>query len=122
MRFIPSALTVAVSLLGTARAVQTSFQLTGKTLVLGNVSYFVPPTPVSQLKIGNDVKTLSLLSSVASPFAGEVIPITVIPTNTTSFGQRQFEDSVASFMASDDVFSESFLTGKRQFHFVLESN
>ncbi|TCD63124.1 hypothetical protein EIP91_005996 [Steccherinum ochraceum] len=114
MRFTSDVLVAAVAFFGilsSTHAWQTSFQLTGKTLVLGNVSYFVPPTPVSQLNISGDAKTLSSLSTTANDFAGEIIPITVIPTSNTSFGQAQFQSTVDSYKASDDVFSESFLAG-----------
>ncbi|TCD66406.1 hypothetical protein EIP91_001397 [Steccherinum ochraceum] len=114
MRFTSDVLVAAIAffgLLSSTHAWQTSFRLTGKTLVLGNVSYFVPPTPVSQLNISGDAKTLSSLSTTANDFAGEIIPITVIPTSNVSFGQAQFQSTVDSYKASDDVFSESFLAG-----------
>lgn len=117
MRFTSSAFAAAICFgaLTTGQALQTSFQLTGKTLVLGNISYFIPPTPVSQLKLERDANTLSLLSKIAASFAGEIIPITVIPTSETVFGQAQFESTFSSYKAKDDVFSESFLTGERLF-------
>ncbi|THH31880.1 hypothetical protein EUX98_g2299 [Antrodiella citrinella] len=114
MKFIFNALTTTVFFSGifqTIQAWQTSFQLTGKTLVLGNVSYFVSPTPVSQLEIGSLANVSSTLTTTASDFAGEIIPLTVILTSNISFGQSQFEATVNSFKASDDVFSESFLAG-----------
>ena len=118
-------LLAAVSFLGaltTVQAAQTSFQITGKTLVLGNVSYFVPPTPVSQLKIGGNTRLLSALASTAAEFSGEIIPLTVIPTSDKTFGQAQLEDTVASYEAQDDVFSTSFLKGKRSIPLSREVN
>ncbi|THH16649.1 hypothetical protein EUX98_g9266, partial [Antrodiella citrinella] len=112
MKFMFNTLTTIVFFSGifqTIQAWQTSFQLTGKTLVLGNVSYFVSPTPVSQLNIGGDANVSSALTTTASDFGGEIIPLTVILTSNISFGQSQFEATVNSFKASDDVFSESFL-------------
>ena len=56
------------------RAVEA--QSTGRTLVLGGIPYFVPPTPVSALR---DVIALSIAAKSASD---GLVPFSVIPTST----------------------------------------
>ncbi|CDO69603.1 hypothetical protein BN946_scf184875.g6 [Trametes cinnabarina] len=87
---------------GFASAAQVSLQLTGRTVTLGNISYFIPPTPVSSLR------NAALL---VKPAKGELVPFSVIPTSKTTFDQQALEDTIAVWSAQDDVWSEAFLTG-----------
>ncbi|KAL1941453.1 hypothetical protein VTO73DRAFT_7270 [Trametes versicolor] len=83
-------------------AVQVSVQHTGRTLTLGNVSYFVPPSPVSSLPNA---------AFLVKPASGDLIPFSVIPTSKTVFDQNALEATIAQWSAKDDVWSEAFLTG-----------
>ena len=85
-------------------AAQASIQSTGRTLTLGGISYFVPPSPVSAL---HDALALA----VAKKSSGELIPFSVIPTSKTVFDQNALQATIDTWSAKDDVWSESFLAG-----------
>ncbi|KAI0776279.1 amidase signature enzyme [Trametes elegans] len=80
---------------------QVDVQLTGRTLTVGNVSYYVPPLPVS---------TLLNAGTLWKPRSSELIPFSVIPTSQTVFNEAALEHTVAEWSEKDDVWSESFLT------------
>ncbi len=84
-------------------AVQVNIQHTGRTLTLGNVSYFVPPSPVSSLPNA---------AFLVKPASGDLIPFSVIPTSKKVFDQNALEATIAQWSAKDDVWSKAFLTGK----------
>ena len=85
------------------RAVEA--QSTGRTLVLGGIPYFVPPTPVSALR---DVIALSIAAKSASD---GLDPFSVIPTSKTPFDGTALQQTVDEWSARDDVWSKEFLTG-----------
>lgn len=95
-------LALGLSALGTTLAAQVTLQPTGRTLTLGNVSYFVPPTPVS---------TLPNAPALVKPATGELIPFSVIPTSKTTFDEEALQETIAIWSVKDDVWSEAFLTG-----------
>ncbi|OSD00197.1 amidase signature enzyme [Trametes coccinea BRFM310] len=95
-------LALGLSALGTTLAAQVTLQPTGRTLTLGNVSYFVPPTPVS---------TLPNAPALVKPATGELIPFSVIPTSKTTFDEEALQEIIAIWSVKDDVWSEAFLTG-----------
>ncbi|KAI0790562.1 amidase signature enzyme [Abortiporus biennis] len=112
MRLLAKFVGVLLPVVATALASQQStLQLTGRTLTLGNISYFVSPSPVSQLAINKDGKTQDLIRSVGQSFAGQLIPLTVISTADAKFDDRDFETTLDTFTSGDDVWSQSFLTG-----------
>ena len=80
-------------------------QSTGRTLVLGGLPYFVPPTPVSALRDGH---TLSIAAKIASD---GLVPFSVIPTSKTPFDGTALQQTVDDWSARDDVWSKEFLTG-----------
>ncbi|KAI0669701.1 amidase signature enzyme [Trametes maxima] len=83
-------------------AAQVAIQPAGRTLVLGNVSYFVPPSPVS---------TLHNAAFLIQPASGDLVPFSVIPTSKSVFDGHALEETVSAWSAKDDVWSETFLTG-----------
>ncbi|KAI0365605.1 amidase signature enzyme [Pilatotrama ljubarskyi] len=83
-------------------AAQVAIQNTGRTLTLGNVSYFVPSSPVSMLP------NAALL---VKPATGDLVPFSVIPTSKIIFDQQALEETVSVWSTTDDVWSEAFLTG-----------
>ncbi|OCH86083.1 amidase signature enzyme [Obba rivulosa] len=92
-----------------AAAAQVSFQLTGKTLVLDSIPYFVPPSPVSAFEF--NTKSSAIVASVAKSFADELIPFSVVFTSALEFSESAFEATVNAWKTQDDVFSDAFLTG-----------
>ncbi|KAI0079266.1 amidase signature enzyme [Panus rudis PR-1116 ss-1] len=83
-----------------AQGVQVPIQTSGLTLTLGGIPYFVPPTPVS-----------NLLASIAKTIADPLMPFSVIPTTRTRFDEFELTKTVTAWKSTDDVWSESFLTG-----------
>ncbi|CAL1711365.1 unnamed protein product [Somion occarium] len=101
-------LAFALTLVGGA---QVTFQLTGRTLVLGGVSYFVPPSPVSQLQLIGDIKTQKLIQSIGRTFAGALIPFSALTTETAHLDENSLEKTLHTWETLDDVWSRYFLTG-----------
>ena len=97
------ALTLAV-----VNGTQTSFQLTGTTLKLGGIPYFVSPSPVSQLQLGSASKQLQ---SIAKAFPGGLIPFSVLTTDSASLDQKGVQKALSAWESLDDVWNKSFLTG-----------
>ena len=86
-------------------AAQAATQDSGRTLTLGGVSYFVPPSPVSALHDG------IALSIAAKSASGGLVPFSVIPTSKFVFDSGSLQDVVDDYSAKDDVWSKEFLTG-----------
>ncbi|KAI0827924.1 amidase signature enzyme [Trametes gibbosa] len=93
---------IGFATLSAVAAGQVSIQHTGRTLTLGNVSYFVPPSPVS---------TLNNAAFLVKPASGDLIPFSVIPTSKLVFDEKALEDTLSLWAAHDDVWSKEFLTG-----------
>lgn len=95
---------------GCAFAAQTVFQHTGTTLLLGGLPFFVPPTPVSQIDVlAYDV--LALVDQTGGLSSG-FVPISVIPSGDTAFGDSALAATVQAWKEKDDVWSEAFLKGE----------
>ncbi|KAI0337273.1 amidase signature enzyme [Trametopsis cervina] len=75
---------------------------TGETITLGGVAYFVPPTPVSQLKVG-------LLGALLE--GAELVPFTFVSSSGSKFTQGDLTSLSSTFGASDDVWQSAFLQG-----------
>ncbi|KAI0359644.1 amidase signature enzyme, partial [Trametes cingulata] len=105
MRMLPFALVNVIlgafAINGVATA-QVALHITGRTLSLGNISYYVPSSPVS---------TLPNTAFLVKPASEELIPFSVIPTSKIRFDQQALEETVTDWSAKDDVWSEAFLTG-----------
>ncbi|KIP04251.1 hypothetical protein PHLGIDRAFT_120887 [Phlebiopsis gigantea 11061_1 CR5-6] len=91
---------LTVAGLGSARA---QISPAGTTLVVGEVSYFVPGAPVAQLSL---VKTSKAFKS-----SGSLVPFTFINPSGRSFSTHDLSAVIAENSASDDVWSTKFLTG-----------
>lgn len=92
-----------VSLLVVAQVQAVQLSPAGSTVVLGSQPYFIPGTPVAQLKLGAHVKGLP---------AGELVPFTFV--SASDKGKFTFGDLTATtqkFASSDDVWSSAFLSG-----------
>ncbi|KAI0653959.1 amidase signature enzyme [Cubamyces menziesii] len=85
-----------------AYAVQVAVQPVGRTLTLGNISYFAPSSPVSQIP-----NAATLFKSTS----GDLIPFSVIPTAKSVFDQQALLETINTWTSKDDVWSDAFLTG-----------
>ena len=84
---------------------------TGKTYTVGNVSYFVPPHSVSKFILSSG--SASTFSTLSQDACGELVGISVFPTDHPHFGVEAFEGTIAEWSKVDDVFnSDVFLDGK----------
>jgi hypothetical protein len=82
-------------------ALKGAIEFDGSTVSLGGIQYYVPPDPVSQVKIGWGVWNFAKYNSL------QFIPISVLSANETS----SLESIFGSWRDRDDVWTESFLTG-----------
>lgn len=88
-------------------AARGAVQHNGRTLTLSGISYFVPPTPVSAL---HDALALSAVKGSSGDT--ELIPFSLIPTGKFVFDEAALLETIESWSAKDDVWSESFITGR----------
>lgn len=102
---------IALSSWAAQQTSSTSVGLSGTTIIVGGVPYFIPPTAVSQLSFDGDPKTRDLVQSVGGKLDGKLIPFTVISTNNSQFGDSAFEETLEVFRSGDDVWNMSFLVG-----------
>lgn len=86
--------------------------LAGQTIVLGETTYFIPPSPVSQFLFGGDTTSRDLLRSVGGSLAGGLVPFSVISTNKSRFDDTALHEVLEEYKSKDDVWSTSFLTGE----------
>ena len=77
---------------------------TGRTILVEDVPYYVPPKPVSQLKPGSHTP-LSQQSDL------DLVPFTFTSTTASNFAQNDLTSLTKNFTASDDVWQTSFLQG-----------
>lgn len=75
----------------------------GKLATLNGINYYVGGVAVSKL-------------STSAPFNwhwtdADLVPLTVIRSNATTFTSDDLEENIAKFTASDDVFGPGFLEG-----------
>ena len=80
--------------------------LTSSTYTLGNSTYWVSPTPVSQLSLANSSDAAALQNHSG------LVPFTVIFANGSSYSDSDLSSTIASYQASDDVWNTSFMSGK----------
>lgn len=81
-------------------------------MILGDVPFFIPPSPVSQFLFGEDAKSRDLLLSVGGDFTGGLVPISVIATNNSMFDDDALDSILEGYKSKDDVWNVSFLAGK----------
>lgn len=79
-----------------------TFKPTGQTVQLDGLPYFVHPDVVTILPSSEKLQ-------LAAAKAGGLLPLTVVSTNTLAYNSSGFASLIASFVATDDVFTEGFL-------------
>lgn len=80
----------------------------GKLISLNGINYWVGGVAVSRLT-SSAIVNWNCTSS-------DIVPMTIIRTNVTTFTSASLEDTVATFTASDDVFGLGFLEGMMLAH------
>lgn len=75
----------------------------GRLAAVNGINYYVSAPAVSKLE-----------SSVSLNWTdpADILPLTVIRTNTSIFSDRVLQETVDNFTASDDVFQPGFLKGQ----------
>ena len=96
---------VPLVLFALANGANAASRKSGSTIEVDNIYYYVPPVSVSQLALGPE----QLKSAAVS--GEDLIPLTVMTTNFTSFDQSALKTLIESYAAVDDVFSPGFLQG-----------
>lgn len=115
-RFFQAAL-VLLSVCICAGQAQMQTVSLGTTVTLGNISYFVPPTPVARLDFSKSNEAVPLKKSGQS-----LIPFTFADASTSQFSSNQLATVLAKNDASDDVWTESFLAGMICYNLVCVSS
>ncbi|GBE81057.1 predicted protein [Sparassis crispa] len=98
-------LTVVDQVFSVAAAVQVPLSLSGSTLILGGVSYFVPPSPVSKFEADG------LTERITKKLGRNLIPFSILPTSLVHFDENAFAETLSGWATQDDVWSMPFLTG-----------
>ena len=101
-QLFPHALVALITLAAVANGASKK---TGSTVEVDNISYYVPPTSVSQLTLGPE--QLKLVAA----FGEDLMPLTVITTDLNTFDTDTLRSFVDGYAAADDVFSRGFLQG-----------
>ncbi|EFY97850.1 glutamyl-tRNA(Gln) amidotransferase [Metarhizium robertsii ARSEF 23] len=89
-------------LLAVSSTSEAHIRITGLTLQLNNVPYYVPPQSIGVIPQPAN-------SSKARDF--DLVPITVVTSNHGKFGQDELENTTTEFSGIDDVFQDGFLQG-----------
>lgn len=84
------------------RTLAYDLKLTGQTVELDGIPYYLPAEPVTTL---NGARALRSKASAS----GGWIPLTAIITNDTHYSSQDLQAQIASYAATDDVFSLGFL-------------
>ena len=84
-----------------------SLQSTGQTLLLNDLPYYVPATPVAAISTLKSLKKL--------PSDNALVPVTVVDLSASNSSLSTLEAIIASFGVDDDVWNEGFLEGKLSF-------
>lgn len=87
----------AISSLSGQAAAWSSISVS-RTLNIDGQPYYLPVEPIASLS--------------NAPVSGEVLPFTTIVTNSGTITSDTIKSALASYKASDDVFTDSFLRGK----------
>lgn len=75
----------------------------GKLISLNGVDYLAGGVAVSQL---SSSRTLNWNWTLA-----DIVPLTIVRTNATTFTSNELEKSITGFQLSDDVFALGFMEG-----------
>ena len=77
---------------------------TGMTVVLNDIPYYIPASPVATIQIRPN-------QIIAGSSAAGLVPLTVVETTSLTFNQSDLAAIIANYTASDDVFQAGFLEG-----------
>lgn len=105
LHLITSIATICLSLPSTKA---NGLHVTGVTLELNDVRYFMPPRPVGQIP--------GRLNTTASSDLG-FVPITIITVEKLDIEIDELNSLTANFSHIDDVFQYAFLEGE---HYVIK--
>lgn len=79
-----------------------SLTLTGQTVILNEIPYYVPAVPIT---------TLPAIASIAAP--GSLAPVTVVGNSDATINTSSSDlGSIIEVFKADDVWNEGFLEGK----------
>lgn len=78
----------------------------GKLASIDGINYWVGSTAVSRIP--------SAASLNWTWTESDIVPLTVVRTNATTFTSGDLEETIARFTSSDDVFTPGFLEGKTE--------
>jgi hypothetical protein len=73
---------------------------TGQTVMLDGLPYYLPPEPLTALRIPEDFKPNIGFSA-----------LTVFKPDSLPFREEELEDAVERYLRQDDVFTTAFLQG-----------
>ena len=99
---MPASLTSALAFAALASA---TVSLSGQTLIVNGLSYYVAPDAVSIISATGDMLKSASTSGV------DLIPLTVLEDSTSSFTSDVFRAIVSNYTSTDDVFNLGFLQG-----------
>ena len=106
-------LAMAVVLKMTTVVTAVSFVSTGSTVMLNDISYYIPASSIATIQIRSNQ-----LSSFSSALG--LVPLTVFSTSSLTFNQGDLEVIIGNYTAIDDVFQAGFLESMlRQFPLFL---
>jgi hypothetical protein len=86
----------------------------GRVTVLNGIPYYVGDIAVAR------IPEVAVFSPNQMPDI-DVMPITVISSNSSSFTSTEFDGVIADYLARDDVFSTSFLSGENEPYLIITS-
>lgn len=81
-------------------AISASFSLTGSTVLLNDVAYYVPPDVIATISVPKSISKKDGLT-----------PITVVSPSGKGFTEQALSSLVATYKNGDDVFQDGFLQG-----------
>lgn len=90
-------------------------QLTGTTINIDNVSFWIPPTPVG--KTDSDITATFFNATLYRGYA----PFTVVVSNSTTKPESLIEQELSRFSVKDDVWVEAFSNRMLSFPPSLDS-
>lgn len=95
---------LSISLVLAASSSHAAMQLTGTTINIDDVSYWVPPTPSGQLD--PDIAAQFFNTTIYRGY----VPFTVVVSNSTTNPEALVEQELSRFLVEDDVWAEQFST------------
>ena len=118
MRFQRAASSFAF--LAITRAVYAlSVTSSSRTIVLGNISYFLPGTPVASFKFSEDSRATKELQSLGKDGATSLIPFSFITTSKRSFSSGDLDTISKEWSTIDDVWNPTFLQGMSPLYLTI---